>query len=141
MQALVYYGPKDVRASEKPKPEIKDSEDIILKVTKTAICGSDLYLFHGKVEGMEPGQTMGHEFMGVVEKPGSSVHEVKEGDRVVIPFNIDCGTCWYCRHGLWSQCNRSNPKQEVGAAYGYSQEVGGYDGGRAEFGPGPVGKH
>jgi hypothetical protein len=82
---------------------------------------------------MEPGQTLGHEFMGIVEEVGTEVHEVKEGDRVVIPFNINCGQCWYCRHQLWSQCDRSNPKGEVGAAFGYTQLLGGYDGGQAEF--------
>jgi S-(hydroxymethyl)glutathione dehydrogenase / alcohol dehydrogenase len=88
---------------------------------------------HGTVEGMEPGQTLGHEFMGTVEEAGTEVHEVKQGDRVVLPFNINCGRCWYCCHQLWSQCDRSNPKGEVGAAYGYTQLLGGYDGGQAEF--------
>jgi S-(hydroxymethyl)glutathione dehydrogenase/alcohol dehydrogenase len=106
-------------------------DDIILRVTSTAICGSDLHLYHGTVEGMEAGQTLGHEFMGVIEEAESEVHEV--GDRVVIPFNIDCGRCWFCRYGLWSQCDRSNPKGEVGAAFGYTQLLGGYDGGQAEY--------
>ena len=112
---------------------IKDKEDIILKVTSTALCGSDLHLYHGKTPGMEPGQTLGHEFMGIVEEIGPMVHEVKVGDRVVIPFNISCGHCWFCRQGLWSQCNRSNPKGEIGAAFGYTQLLGGYDGGQAEY--------
>jgi len=133
MKALVYHGPMDVRIDDKPKPKIQYEEDIILNVTKTAICGSDLHLYHGSVEGMEPGQTLGHEFMGIVEEVGAEVHEVKQGDRVVVPFNINCGRCWYCRHQLWSQCDRSNPKGEVGAAYGYTQLMGGYDGGQAEF--------
>jgi len=133
MKALVYHGPMDVRIDDRPKPKIQHEEDIILNVTKTAICGSDLHLYHGSVEGMEPGQTLGHEFMGIVEEVGAEVHEVKQGDRVVVPFNINCGRCWYCRHQLWSQCDRSNPKGEVGAAYGYTQLMGGYDGGQAEF--------
>ena len=133
MKALVYHGAKDVRIDDKPKPEIKDKEDIILRVTSTALCGSDLHLYHGTVQGMEPGQTLGHEFMGIVEDTGSSVQEIKKGDRVVIPFNISCGNCWFCRHELWSQCDRSNPNGEVGAAYGYTQLLGGYDGGQAEF--------
>jgi S-(hydroxymethyl)glutathione dehydrogenase / alcohol dehydrogenase len=83
VKALVYHGPKNVRIDDKPKPSIKDSEDIILKVTKTALCGSDLHLYHGNVVGMKPGQTLGHEFMGVVEEAGDRVEEVKEGDRVV----------------------------------------------------------
>src|SRR5215218_6300354 len=133
MKALVYRGPRDVRIDDKSKPNIKDSEDIILKVTNTAICGSDLHLFHGNVTGMKPGQTLGHEFMGVVEKAGNRVEEVKEGDRVVVPFNINCGRCWYCRHQLWSQCERSNPNSELGASFGRSQMMGGYDGGQAEY--------
>lgn len=133
MKSLVYHGAHDVRIDDKPKPQIQDKEDIILKVTSTALCGSDLHLYHGATPGMEPGQTLGHEFMGIVEEAGSSVHEVKVGDRVVIPFNISCGRCSYCSQGLWSQCNRSNPKGEIGAAFGYSQSTGGYDGGQAEF--------
>jgi S-(hydroxymethyl)glutathione dehydrogenase / alcohol dehydrogenase len=133
MKALVYHGPRDVRIDDKSKPSIKDSEDIILKVTNTAICGSDLHLFHGNVTGMKPGQTLGHEFIGVVEKAGDRVEEVKEGDRVVVPFNINCGRCWYCRHQLWSQCERSNPNTELGASFGYGQMMGGYDGGQAEY--------
>jgi S-(hydroxymethyl)glutathione dehydrogenase/alcohol dehydrogenase len=133
MEALVYHGPRDVRIDNKPTPQIKDPEDIVLKITKTAICGSDLHLFHGNVMGMEPGQTLGHEFMGVVDKVGDRVTEIKEGDRVVIPFNINCGKCWFCRHQLWSQCDRSNPNTELGASFGYGQMMGGYDGGQAEY--------
>jgi S-(hydroxymethyl)glutathione dehydrogenase / alcohol dehydrogenase len=92
-----------------------------LRVTLTALCGSDLHLYHGTVQGMEPGQTLGLEFMGVVEEAGTAVHEVKVGDRVVIHFNIDCGHCWSCRHELWYQCDRSNPKGELGASFGYTQ--------------------
>ena len=104
------FNPSDVR------PNIQNPEDVILRVTSTALCGSDLHLYHGTAQGMEPGQTLGHEFMGVVEEAGPEVHEVKVGDKVVIPFNINCGRCWFCRHPLWSQCDRSNPKGEVGAA-------------------------
>ena len=82
---------------------------------------------------MEPGQILGHEFMGIVEEAGPEVHEVKVDDKVVIPFVNNCGNCWFCRHGLWSQCDRSNPKGEVGAAFGYTQIMGGYDGGQAEY--------
>jgi S-(hydroxymethyl)glutathione dehydrogenase/alcohol dehydrogenase len=133
MRALVYRGPRDVRLEEKPRPKLEAPEDAIVRVTATAICGSDLHLYHGTVPGMEPGQTLGHEFVGVVDEVGPEVHEVKVGDRVAIPFNIDCGRCWYCRNGLWSQCDRSNPNGKVGGAYGYSQELGGYDGGQAEY--------
>ena len=104
-----------------------------MRVTLAALCGSDLHLYHGTVQGMEPGQTLGLEFMGVVEETGTEVHEVKVGDRVVIHFNIDCGHSWPCRHELWSQCDRSNPKGELGASFGYTQTLGGYDGGQAEY--------
>ncbi len=133
MKAVVYHGPMDVGVDDKPKPKIEHQEDIVLKVTRTAICGSDLHLYHGTVKGMEPGQTLGHEFAGVVDQVGDGVDEVKAGDRVVVPFNISCGRCWFCRHQLWSQCDRSNPKGQVGAAYGYTQTLGGYDGGQAEY--------
>ncbi|HQP91684.1 MAG TPA: alcohol dehydrogenase catalytic domain-containing protein [Candidatus Omnitrophota bacterium] len=134
MKAVVYHGPRDVRIDDKPMPEIEHGEDAIIKVTTTAICGSDLHLYHGTVTGMEPGQTLGHEFMGVVTEVGSNaVTEVKIGDRVVAPFNISCGKCWYCRHGRWSQCDRSNLKGQGGGAFGYTQNLGGYDGGQAEF--------
>lgn len=133
MKALVYHGPLDVRVDDKPKPKIVDQEDIILKVTKSAICGSDLHLFHGTFKSMEPGQTLGHEFAGVVEAKGDRVTEVKVGDRVVIPFNIHCGRCWFCKNNLWSQCDRANPMNELGGMFGYGQITGGYDGGQAEY--------
>ena len=133
MKALVYHGPNDVQLDDKPRPNIQHSEDVILRVTSTALCGSDLHLYHGTVPGMEPGQTLGHEFMGVIEEAGPQVQEVKVGDKVVIPFNINCGRCWYCRHELWSQCDRSNPKGELGGSFGYTQVLGGYDGGQAEY--------
>jgi S-(hydroxymethyl)glutathione dehydrogenase / alcohol dehydrogenase len=87
MKALVYHGPMDVRVDDKPKPKIEDPDDIVLKVTEAAICGSDLHLFHGNFKSMEPGQTLGHEFARIVQQAGDKVTEVKEGDRVVIPFN------------------------------------------------------
>ncbi|MGC1132315.1 MAG: alcohol dehydrogenase catalytic domain-containing protein, partial [Nitrososphaeraceae archaeon] len=133
IKALVYHGPNDVQLDDKPRPSIQHSEDVILRVTSTALCGSDLHLYHGTVPGMEPGQTLGHEFMGVIEEAGPQVQEVKVGDKVVIPFNINCGRCWYCRHELWSQCDRSNPKGELGGSFGYTQVLGGYDGGQAEY--------
>ena len=133
MKALVYHGPNDVQLDDKPRPTIQNPDDAILRVTTTALCGSDLHLYHGTVAGMEPGQTLGHEFMGVIEEAGPEVQEVKVGDKVVIPFNINCGRCWYCRHELWSQCDRSNPKGELGGSFGYTQVLGGYDGGQAEY--------
>jgi S-(hydroxymethyl)glutathione dehydrogenase / alcohol dehydrogenase len=132
MKALVYHGPRDVQIDDKPDPTLQHPEDAILRVTSTAICGSDLHLYHGTVLGMQPGQTLGHEFMGVIEKVGPEVHDVQIGDRVVIPFNVSCGRCWFCRNNLWSQCDIANPKADMGAAYGYTQLLGGYDGGQAE---------
>src|SRR5215217_6167659 len=132
MKALVYHGPNDVQLDDKPRPTIQNPDDAILRVTTTALCGSDLHLYHGTVAGMEPGQTLGHEFMGVIEEAGPEVQEVKVGNKV-IPFNIDCGRCWFCRHELWSQCDRSNPKGELGGSFGYTQVLGGYDGGQAEY--------
>lgn len=133
MKALVYHGPRDVQIDDKPRPTIKHLEDAILRITSTAICGSDLHLYHGTIPGMQPGQTLGHEFMGIIEEIGPEVHDVQIGDRVVIPFNISCGRCWFCRNNMWSQCDRANPKSEIGAAYGYTQLLGGYDGGQAEY--------
>lgn len=133
MKAVVFHGAYDVRVDEKPMPKIEHPEDAILRVTTSAICGSDLHLYHGSAPGMEPGQTLGHEFMGIIEEIGSHVTEVVPGDRVVVPFNISCGKCWYCRHQLWSQCDRSNPNGAEGAAFGYTQLLGGYDGGQAEY--------
>ena len=120
MKSLVYHGPMDVRIDDKPKPQIQDKEDITLKVTSTAICGSDLHLYHGNVLGMQPGQTLGHEFMGIVEEVGSSVQKIKVGDRVVIPFNISCGHCHSCNEKS-SQCDQSNPNGELGGTFGYTQ--------------------
>lgn len=130
MKALVYHGAYNVTVDDKPKPKIQDPEDIVLKVTTSAICGSDLHLYHGMVPGMEPGQTLGHEFMGIVDEVGPEVHEVKPGDRVIVPFNISCGKCRYCENELWSQCERAG---QFGGAYGYGQHMGGYDGGQAEY--------
>ena len=138
MKSLVWHGPMDVRIDDKPQPTIQHPEDIVLRITSTAICGSDLHLYHGTVPGMQPGQTLGHEFMGIVEEAGPHVTEVKVGDKLVIPFNIACGQCHWCRNNYWSQCDRANPKSgDIGAAFGYTQLLGGYDGGQAEY----VGSH
>jgi len=117
MKALVYHGATEVRVDDKPKPQIKDKEDFILKVTSDAICGcgfgSDLHLYHGTIPIMEPSQTLGHEFMGIVEEARPCVHKVKECDRVVIPFNLSCGKGWFYRQGSWSQSDRTNPMQKL----------------------------
>lgn len=133
MKALVYEGIKDVQVRNVGDPSIKNADDMILKVTSTAICGSDLHLIHGMIPNMPKGFILGHETMGIVEETGKEVNKLRKGDRVIIPFPVSCGHCWYCEHDLWSQCDNSNPNGEVGGIFGYSNTLGGYDGGQAEY--------
>lgn len=133
MKAIVFEGMRNVNVENVDDPRIKKDDDIIVKVTSTAICGSDLHLIHGMVPNMPKGFILGHETMGIVEEAGKDVRNLKKGDRVVVPFPISCGHCWYCEHGLWSQCDNSNANGEVGAIFGYSKTYGGYDGGQAEY--------
>ncbi|MEG6614265.1 zinc-dependent alcohol dehydrogenase [Pseudoclostridium thermosuccinogenes] len=133
MKALVYEGVRKVGVSNVGDPQIKKPDDIIIRVTSTAICGSDLHLIHGFVPNMPKGFILGHETMGIVEEVGRDVHKVKKGDRVIVPFPVACGHCWYCEHDLWSQCDNSNTNGEVGGLFGYSKTYGGYDGGQAEY--------
>lgn len=133
MKAICFAGMKNVEVKEVDDPKLKNDDDIIVKVTSAAICGSDLHLVHGMVPNMPMGFILGHETMGIVEEAGSEVHNVKKGDRVIVPFPVSCGHCWYCEHGLWSQCDNSNPNGEVGGIFGYSNTYGGYDGGQAEY--------
>ncbi|MBE5965581.1 MAG: glutathione-dependent formaldehyde dehydrogenase [Lachnospiraceae bacterium] len=133
MKAIVYEGMKNVKVKNISDPKIINRDDIIVKVTSTAICGSDLHLIHGMVPNMPHGFVLGHETMGIVEETGKEVHKVKKGDRVIVPFPISCGHCWYCQHDLWSQCDNSNANGEAGAIFGYSKTYGGYDGGQAEY--------
>lgn len=133
MKALVYEGIKDVKVKSVGDPKIINKDDIIVKVTSTAICGSDLHLIHGMVPNMPKGSILGHETMGIVEEVGPEVHKVKKGDRIIIPFPVSCGHCWYCEHDLSSQCDNSNANGEIGAIFGYSKTYGGYDGGQAEY--------
>ncbi|RKD31949.1 zinc-dependent alcohol dehydrogenase [Thermohalobacter berrensis] len=133
MKAIAYEGIKDVKVKEVDDPKIINPDDIIVRVTSTAICGSDLHLIHGMVPNMPKGFILGHETMGIVEEVGPEVRKVKKGDRVIVPFPISCGHCWYCEHELWSQCDNSNPNGEAGAIFGYSKTFGGYDGGQAEY--------
>ena len=100
MKALTYHGAHDVRVETVADPGIRAPTDIVLRVTATAICGSDLHLYRGKVPGMEPGDILGHEFMGVVEAVGGEVRKLRKGDRVVVPFTISCGDCWFCERSL-----------------------------------------
>ena len=133
MKALVYEGVKDVRMEKVADPIIQNEDDIIVKVTSTAICGSDLHLIHGRVMALKPGYILGHETMGIVEEAGKEVTKVKKGDRVIVPFPVACGHCYFCDHGQYSQCDNSNPNGEAGGLFGYSDAYGGYAGGQAEY--------
>ncbi|ORE91380.1 zinc-dependent alcohol dehydrogenase [Acuticoccus yangtzensis] len=143
MRALTWHGTHDVRVETMPDPEIMNPRDAILKITSTAICGSDLHLYDGVIPGVLPGDILGHEFMGEVVDvgPGSTL---KVGQRVVVPFTISCGSCFFCEKKLYSACDNSNPvaKQDisetlyghaVSALFGYSHLTGGYPGGQAEY--------
>ena len=109
MKALRWNGSYDVRVEDVPDPTLVEDTDILLRVTATAICGSDLHLYRGKVPGMKEGDILGHEFMGVVEDAGSAVTRVRRGDRVVVPFTISCGDCFFCSRALFAACENTNP--------------------------------
>jgi threonine dehydrogenase-like Zn-dependent dehydrogenase len=134
MLAMNYRGPYRVRAAQKAEPRIEHPNDAIVRVTRSCICGSDLHLYHGLVPDTRVGQTFGHEFCGTVEEVGPSVRNLQKGDKVLVPFNIFCGTCYFCRKELFSNCHNVNPEATaVGGIYGYSHTTGGYDGGQAEL--------
>ena len=131
---MVYRGPYKVRVQDKQMPRIEHPNDAVVRVGLAAICGSDLHLYHGMMPDTRVGTTFGHEFIGVVEQVGGSVQHLKRGDRVMVPFNISCGSCFFCVRGLYSNCHNVNPNATaVGGIYGYSHTAGGYDGGQAEF--------
>jgi threonine dehydrogenase-like Zn-dependent dehydrogenase len=131
---MVYRGPYKVRVEEKDIPAIEHPNDAIVRVVRAAICGSDLHLYHGMMPDTRIGHTFGHEFIGIVEQIGSSVQNLQVGDRVMVPFNVYCGTCFFCARGLYSNCHNVNPNATaVGGIYGYSHTTGGYDGGQAQF--------
>lgn len=142
MKAVVYHGKYDVRVEEVPDPRIEAPRDAIVKVTSTAICGSDLHLYDGYIPEMHKGDILGHEFMGEVVEVGAGNKKLKVGDRVVVPFNICCGECWFCQNGQWSVCERTNrtgdkAKEMFGhvtaGLFGYSHLTGGYPGGQAQY--------
>jgi threonine dehydrogenase-like Zn-dependent dehydrogenase len=135
MLAMNYRGPERVRLDRnKPMPEILHPQDAIVKVMRSCICGSDLHLYKGNVPDTRVGSTFGHEFVGIVEEIGKEVTKIKVGDTVLVPFNISCGKCVFCRQGLFGNCHESNPgATAVGGIYGYSHTAGGYDGGQAEY--------
>jgi S-(hydroxymethyl)glutathione dehydrogenase/alcohol dehydrogenase len=133
MKAVTYQGIKNVVVKEVPDPKIEKDDDMIVRMTTTAICGSDLHLFHGMIPNLQENYVIGHEPMGIVEEVGPGVTKLKKGDRVIIPFNISCGHCFYCQNHLESQCDNSNDNGEMGAYFGYSGTTGGYPGGQADF--------
>jgi threonine dehydrogenase-like Zn-dependent dehydrogenase len=142
MKAVCYYGKEDVRVETVPDPEILNPRDAIIRVTATAICGSDLHIYGGYIPTMLKGDVLGHEFMGEVVEVGPETRRLKVGDRVVVPFTIACGQCYFCKEQLWSLCDNSNPNAWVaeklygysGAGlFGYSHMYGGYAGGQAEY--------
>lgn len=142
MRANVWSGRNTVQVENVPDPKILNDRDAIVKITSTAICGSDLHLYDGYVPTMEKGDILGHEFMGEIVELGRGVSNLKVGDRVVVPFPIACGNCWACRHELYSVCENSNPNAGLGekmfghptaGIFGYSHLTGGYAGGQAEY--------
>jgi threonine dehydrogenase-like Zn-dependent dehydrogenase len=134
MLAMTYRGPFRVRAEQKPPPELLHPGDAILRVTRSCICGSDLHLYGGIIPDTRVGMTFGHEFIGEVVDIGSSVQNLKVGDHVLVPFNIACGKCSFCKQELFGNCHESNSEATaVGGIFGYSHTAGGYDGGQAEY--------
>ncbi|RAS82714.1 zinc-dependent alcohol dehydrogenase [Priestia endophytica] len=132
MKAVTYQGKKEIAVKEVEAPKIQDAQDVIVKITSTAICGSDLHLYQGNFS-LPIGYIIGHEPMGIVEDIGPEVTKVKKGDRVVIPFTVACGSCPYCDNHLESQCDNSNPHYDSGGLFGYSEKFGNYPGGQAEY--------
>lgn len=142
MKALCWHGENDVRIDNVEDPKIEDSRDVIVKVTSTAICGSDLHLLSGLVPTMQEGDVLGHEFMGEIVEMGSDIDTFDKGDRVVVPFTIACGSCHFCNHDLYSLCDNSNRNAElarenlghaISGIFGYSHMLGGFSGGQAEY--------
>jgi len=142
MRALCWHGKGDVRVDTVPDPKILEPTDAIIRITSTAICGSDLHLYNGYMLTMEPGDVIGHEPMGEVIEVGSSVTKLKVGDRVVVPFVIACGSCFFCEKTLYSCCDTTNPNAKIAekamghspaGLFGYSHMLGGYPGGQAEY--------
>ncbi|MEE6450149.1 zinc-dependent alcohol dehydrogenase [Gottfriedia acidiceleris] len=132
MRAVTYQGHYNVKTIKVDDPKLQHRDDVIIKITSTAICGSDLHLYQGNFP-IKEGYIIGHEPMGIVEEVGPDVTNLKKGDRVVIPFTVACGTCPYCNHGLQSQCDNANPHYDSGAYFGYTSKFGDYPGGQAEY--------
>src|SRR5690554_1555954 len=113
MRAVTWHGRHDMRVDNVPDPIIQHDKDIIVRITSTAICGSDLHLYNGVMKGMKEGDIIGHEPMGIVEETGASIKHLKKGDQVVVPFTIACGSCFFCESQLFSLCDTTNPNQEM----------------------------
>ena len=142
MKALCWHGKHDVQVENVPDPQIINKQDAIIRITATAICGSDLHLFNDLMPCMEKGDVLGHEFMGEVMEVTKSNKKLKVGDKVVVPFTISCGKCSFCKNKLFSLCDASNPNAEMAKSkmghspaglFGYSHMLGGFSGGQAEF--------
>ena len=142
MKAVCWMGKSKIETVNVADPQILNPHDAIIKITRTAICGSDLHLFDGFIPTMESGDVLGHEFMGIVEEVGKEVTNLKRGDRVVVPFTIACGQCFFCKKQLWSACDNTNPNAHLmeaaygysgSALFGYSHMIGGYAGGQAQY--------
>ena len=134
MLATVFRRPYKVRAEHVREPAIEHPDDAIVRVTRSCICGSDLHLYHGLVPDTRVGSIFGHEFTGVIEQVGPRVQNLKAGDHVLVPFNVFCGSCYFCQRELYGNCHNVNPEATaLGGAYGYSHTAGGYDGGQAEY--------
>lgn len=134
MKAVTFQGMKNMEVKEVPDAALQKKDDIIVRITSTAICGSDLHIYQGALPA-DKDYVVGHEPMGIVEEVGPEVTKVKKGDRVVIPFNISCGSCYYCKHDLESQCDNSNPNPEIdtGGYFGFTERYGNHPGGQAEY--------
>jgi threonine dehydrogenase-like Zn-dependent dehydrogenase len=142
LKAVCWMGKSKIETATVADPQLLNPHDAIIKITRTAICGSDLHLFDGFIPTMEAGDVMGHEFMGIVEEVGKEVTNLKRGDRVVVPFTIACGSCFFCKRQLWSACDNTNPNAHLMEAaygysgsglFGYSHMMGGYAGGQAQY--------
>lgn len=142
MKAVTFQGTHKMQVDNVPDPKILNPRDSIVQITSTCICGSDLHLYDGYIPSVEHGDIMGHEFMGIIVETGSGVKNLKKGDRVIVPFTISCGECYYCQHEQYSLCDNSNPNAAAAEAmygysaaglFGYSHLFGGYAGGQAEY--------
>ncbi|WP_100373974.1 zinc-dependent alcohol dehydrogenase [Bacillus sp. FJAT-45037] len=140
MKAVTYQGNHHVEVKEVPDAKLEKKDDVIVRITSTAICGSDLHLYQGNMP-LPKGYIIGHEPMGIVEEVGPDVERVKKGDRVVIPFNVSCGECMYCQHDLTSQCDNSNPHYDSGGYFGFTEKFGNHPGGQAEYLKVPFGNY